>query len=302
MKRIKTRRKHFRITNPLGFSLFCAMIILVIGLIVGTVFLIRGGYIADLLNCVKSEMNGERSTPTQIAEASETPAVSEVPSETPANTAAETPETGTPTPDVPTLPPLEPETPSPDDKSEPTKDPNAPLAGFTVGLDPTRDGGSKYKSEGEFNLEFARSLAEYLESKGATVVITREDNKKEVSNSKRAKIIKNGDCDIALRLMCNHISSKSAGCYVQTPKKNKAYGQDLIDRYSELTGIKKQAGKTGGIETKSDAVASACGCPCVLLVMGNWDNKTERATIQDEATQQKMIEAIYEAILNQLKK
>ena len=56
MKRIKTRKKHFRISNPLGFSLFCAMVILVIGLIVGAVFLIRGGYVRQWLGCVKSEL------------------------------------------------------------------------------------------------------------------------------------------------------------------------------------------------------------------------------------------------------
>ena len=38
-ERVTKDGKHFRIHNPLGFSLFCAMIILAIGLIVGVVFL-----------------------------------------------------------------------------------------------------------------------------------------------------------------------------------------------------------------------------------------------------------------------
>lgn len=301
MKRIKNRRKHFRITNPLGFSLFCAMIVLVIGLIVGMVFLVRGGYVAQMLNCVKSEVTGNRTTPTKEAQVPDTPAATNTPAASTAEPGTETPEIGTPAPETPTLPPLEPETPDPNATAGTVKDPNAPLAGFTIGIDPTRDGGSQYKSEGEFNLAFARKLADYLESKGATVVITRDNNKKEVGNSKRAKIIKNADCDIALRLMCNHISSKSSGCYVQSLKKNKAYALDLIERYSEMTGIRIQSGKGDGYENKSDTVSSDCGCPCVLLVMGNWSNKTERANMQDEETQQKMIEAIYETLLNQLK-
>lgn len=301
MKRIKNRRKHFRITNPLGFSLFCAMIILAIGLIVGMVFLVRGGYLKDMLNCAKSELNGGRGTPTQVAEVSETPETP-APSLKPTDTSLETPAIGTPAPETPTPPPIEPETPDPDAAAGPTKDPTSPLAGFTIGLDPTRDGGSKYKEEGEYNLEFAKELAAFLESKGAKVIITREDTKKEVGNSQRAKIIKNANCDIALRLMCNHISSKTSGCYVQAPKKNKTYGKALIDAYSEATGIKIQSGKKNGVEQKNDEVASGCGCPCVLLIMGNWDNKTERENLRDSATRQKMMQSIYETLLGQLKK
>lgn len=277
------------------------MIILVIGLIVGMIFLIRGGYIQEMLNCAKSEING-RTVPTQEAQASTTPEITDSPSLTPTDSAVETPEIGTPAPETPTPPPLEPETPEPGTSAGPSKDPSAPLAGFTIGLDPTRDGGSKYKEEGEFNLEFAKELASFLESKGATVIVTREDTKKEVSNSQRAKIIKDADCDIALRLMCNHISAKTSGCYVQTPKKYQTYGKELISAYSDASGIKMQSGKGSGIEKKNDAVAADCNCPCVLLVMGNWDNKTERATLQNETTQQKMMQAIYDTLLAQLKK
>ena len=102
--------------------------------------------------------------------------------------------------------------------------------------------------------------------------------------------------------MCNHISSKYTGSYVQYLKKNKNYAKDLIKAYTEATGIKKQAGKSGGIENKSDTVASECGCPCVLLVMGNWDNKTERSNLQDDAFRDQMIKGIYEALLGRLKK
>ena len=67
MKRIKTRRKHFRITNPLGFSLFCASVILVVALIAGIVFLAVGGYFGDALKCVKAKLNGDDvPTPTEV--------------------------------------------------------------------------------------------------------------------------------------------------------------------------------------------------------------------------------------------
>jgi N-acetylmuramoyl-L-alanine amidase len=303
MKRIKNRKKHFQITNPLGFSLFCAMIILVIGLIVGVIFLAKGGYIKQMLTCAKSELNGERAVPTQEAEASPSPELTEEPSIAPTESAEETPDVGTPVPETPTPPPLEPETPDPSATYDPKLDPNAPLAGVTIGLDPMR-GGSKGKADGPYDLEFAKALGAYLESKGATVVITREDNN-DMSTSKRAKIIKDADCDIALRLFCNHISSKTSGCFVEATKNNLDFAQILIDEYSAATGIPKQKGsnKKDGVEKVSnsdDQVSSKCGCPCVRIILGNWDNKTERANLQDEAFQQKMMEAIFEAFLKQL--
>ena len=133
-------------------------------------------------------------------------------------------------------------------------------------------------------------------------MLTREDNKTDIGNNSRAKIIKKAKCDIAIRLMCNHISSKSSGCFVQYLKKNKTYAKELINAYSEATGIKKQSGKSGGLENKSDTVASDCGCPCVTLIMGNWDNKTEREKLTDESFRVTMVKAIYETLLGRLKK
>ncbi|MBQ4423699.1 MAG: N-acetylmuramoyl-L-alanine amidase [Clostridia bacterium] len=303
MKRIKTRRKHFRITNPLGFSLFCASVILVVALIAGVVFLAVGGYFGDALKCIKAKLNGDdRIAPTEtVAEVSETPEFSAEPTGTAQGTPAETPETGTPVPDTPTPPPISTETDDPEHSSKPSADPNAPLYGYTIGIDPVRDGGSTYKAECAYNLEFAQQLGDFLESKGATVVLTRDGNKKSVSNSTRAKTIKNAGCDIAIRLMCNEIAAKSSGCYVVAMKKNKDYGQSLIDAYAAATGIRKQAGKSNGLQIKNDDVSKNCGCPCVWLVMGNWKNKGDRSILEDDAYRDKMIRAIYETIQDRLK-
>lgn len=296
MKRIKTRRKHFRITNPLGFSLFCAIIVLAIGLVVGIVCL-AVGYGEDAVKWVKAQLNGTKT----VEEVTPSPTPDPIETILPTDSAVETPEIGTPVPETPTPEPIDLGTPVPVDTTSPDQDPNAPLYGFTIGLDPARDGDSKYKKESAYNLSFAQQLASYLESKGATVVLTRTDNSKAVGNSKRAKTIKSADCDIALRLICNHISSKTSACYVQASKKNSDYGKALIAAYANATGIKLQNGKKNGIETKSDAVASDCGCPCVLLVMGNWENKNDRSNLEDDAFRDKMIGAIYETLLAQLK-
>ena len=297
MKRIKKRRKHFRISNPLGFSLFCAMCVLAVGLVVGVICL-AVGYGEDAIAFIKAQLNG---TPVSVQATAE-PTAEPTDTPEPTDPSIETPEIGTPVPETPTPEPLETPAPAETPSAEPKEDPNAPLYGFTIGIDPTRDGESKYKSECAYNLEFAQQLKAYLESKGATVVLTREDNKKDLNNTTRAKTIKKANCDIAIRLMCNHISSKSSGCFVQYLKKNKSYAKELINAYSEATGIKKQSGKSGGLDNKSDTVASNCGCPCVTLVMGNWDNKTERSNLEDDAFRETMIKAIYETMLSRLKK
>ncbi len=297
MKRIKKRRKHFRISNPLGFSLFCAICILAVGLVVGVICL-AVGYGEDAIAFIKAQLNGvpvsAQASPSPTAEPTDTPV--------PTESVIETPDIGTPVPETPTLKPLDTPAPVETPSSDPNENDGATLLGFTIGIDPTRDGDSKYKEECAYNLEIALQLKSYLESKGATVVLTREDNKKDIGSNSRAKIIKKAKCDIAIRLMCNHISSKSSGCFVQYLKKNKTYAKELINAYSEATGIKKQSGKSGGLENKSDTVASECGCPCVTLVMGNWSNKSERANLQDEAFREKMIKAIYETLLGRLKK
>ena len=79
MKRIKKRSRHFRISNPLGFSLFCAIIILAVGLVVGVVCLAIG-YGEDAITYLKGQLNG---TPISV-QASEPPTA--VPTDTPAPT------------------------------------------------------------------------------------------------------------------------------------------------------------------------------------------------------------------------
>lgn len=295
MKRIKHRRRHLRISNPIGFSLFLAGCLLAVGILGGIVCLCIGygdqavAWIKDSILGVSEEIEAE-------ANATFTP----IPTNTPIPTDAEvqTPEVGTPAPPTITPEPLVTESPAPDGVVE--RDPNAPLYGFVIGLDPTRDTDSKYPDECEYNLAFAKELKAYLEAKGATVVLTREDNDKSYSNTKRAATLKEADCDIALRLMCNHIAAKTSGCYVQSRKKHMDYAQLLIDHYSELTGIPKQAGKDDGTQSKNDAVCDELDCPGVMLILGNWDNKTERSNLQDDLFRQNMIEAIYQTFLSEL--
>ena len=123
------------------------------------VFLAKGGYFAQMFNCVKSEVTGNRAVPTQVSEATEEPEISEEPTQAPTDSPEETPDIGTPEPETPTPPALEVETPAPSTTSGSNTISGTAFEGLTIGIDPTRDGGSKYKNEGEYNLSLAKELA-----------------------------------------------------------------------------------------------------------------------------------------------
>ena len=164
-----------------------------------------------------------------------------------------------------------------------------------------RDKGAGYDDECAFNLEFAQKFAEYLEGKGAKVVLTRESNTVTISAKQRGLTIKRAKADIAVELVCNHIKSGASGCYVRYgTKATKAFAQELATAYQATTGIKFQNNHSSGIYDKTEDTIANAGCPCVRLVLGNWESKSDRAIIEDEAMQQKIFEAIAKVLINQL--
>lgn len=292
MKQIKKRRKRLRIGNPVGFSLFCVLCLAVLaGLYLGVSWCVAHG--PAVMQAVKQAVRQEVSA-TATAEPADSPSVTATPeAQALVPSVADTPALGTPDTSTPTAEPAVVVTPGP------TANASQPLYGQIVALDPCRDGKSKYTAEAEYNLLFANRLKTYLESKGATVILTRENSSDYFSNADRASAVKAAESTLAIRLMCNHISSSTSACYVQASSANKTFGQSLIDSYVAATGMSRQSGndKKQGLETKSDEVAKSCGCTCALLVMGNWDNKTDRSNLQDEAFMDKMIEGVYNAIV-----
>lgn len=293
MKQIKHRRRRLRIGNPVGFSLFClGVIVLIVLLYAGIAWVVKNG--PAVVDAVKGAVQSE-------ANASDNPGSTDVPppiaefSPDPTDAPVETPAAGTPN--------TSPETPAPEPTqlvtASPAEDPSAPLYGRIIGLDPCRDGSSKYPEEASYNLELALKLKAYLEEQGATVILSRTDSTGTYENVERAKTFKNAECDVVIRLMANHITSKTSAAYVRGTAKNEDFCRDVLEGYIEATGMKLQTGdgKKSGYEVKSDDVCKKCGCPCAVLIYGNWENSTDYANLQDAAFQQKMMDGIYNGIL-----
>ena len=293
MKRVKSR-KNIRITNPVAFALVIAGALLALG-VIAVIITLAVGYGGDMVQQVQASIQGT------VEEINEQPTFTPEPTEAPTATPepVETPEPGTPAPTF---------TPTPEpigslaDTPEPTTDVTAPLYGYTIGLNPMRDKSAGYDEECAFNLTFAQSFAEYLESKGATVVITRDSNKVTLSAKQRGQILKKGNCDIAIEIVCNHIKSGARGSYVRYGTKDtKQFAKELITAYQAVTGIPSQSNHSDGLYYKTEDTIKNAGCPCVRLVLGNWESKSDRAVFEDEKTQQKIFEALYKVLLGQLK-
>ena len=291
MKQIKHRRRKLRIGNPVGFSLFCLGCLAVLALLyVGIAWLVRHG--STVAQAVKNAVQSD-AAPTGSAEASFLPAIEEYsPSATPA---VDTPQPGTPD--------TAPETPS----AEPTalvtaaaeQDHGAPLYGRVIGLDPGRDGSSKYLEEAAYNLEFTYKLKDYLEQRGATVVLTRTDSSATYELVDRARTLNEGGSQVVIRFMANHITAKTSASFVYGTRKNEDFCRTILEGYLNATGMSRQTGndKKNGYENKSDDVCKKSNCPVAVLVLGNWNNETDQANFQDPAFQQKMMEGIYNGIL-----
>lgn len=297
MKQIKKRRRILRIGNPIGFSLFCLVCLaLLAGVYLGISWAVKNG--PGVVKAMRTAVQEEVMT-TPTVEPSREPKEELLPTATPTPSPTpevkETPALGTPVASTPTPEPTVFVT------AGPAGDIGAALYGQIIGIDPARDSESKHTSEANYNLMLANRLKRYLESQGATVVLSRtEDTKGSLPNEKRGAIFRDANCTYVVRLMCNHINAKTSACYVQASKKNKDFGQNLIDAYVAATGMRKQNGKKNGVETKTDAVADGCGCPCALLILGNWDNAKDKDNLQDEIFMDQICEGIFNGLMAQI--
>ncbi|MDO4564987.1 MAG: N-acetylmuramoyl-L-alanine amidase [Clostridia bacterium] len=295
MKQIKRRRRRLRINNPVGFSLFCILCLaLLAGLIVGVYYLIEYGPGA----CAAFSQYLEERDATPAPTATPTPTLP--PTSTPSSDNANTPIVGeqeTPTPDTSADSTAVPSDYTP---STATPDPNAPLYGFTIGLDPFRDSASRFDEEAVYNLEFAFKFKEYLEQRGATVVLTREDNDRSYSDTARINAINDANCDIALRFLCNHLDSRgTVGCYAQSLSRNEETARTIVNAYIATTGLSTR--KSDGFEADSNAFLRNTDCVAVTLIIGHWTNSGEREKLLDSAFQELMMEGLYNGLLSCLK-
>ncbi len=182
-----------------------------------------------------------------------------------------------------------------------------PLAGTVIGLDPGHQARGNSEQEpiapgaGEtkpkvssgtagiatgvdeyvVNLKVALKLRDLLEEQGATVVMTRETNDVNISNSERAQMMNNAGADLVLRLHCDGEDDTSLhGAFMLVPSggytegiqaASRAAGETILNAFLEETGANSR-----GIMERSDQTGfNWSTVPVCNIEMGHMSNAAE---------------------------
>lgn len=208
--------------------------------------------------------------------------------------------------------------------SETTLDPNAKydLTGMVICIDPGHQGKANNdteplapwsdeqkakvsagtsgvatkRPEHEVNLEIGLKLKAYLESMGATVVMTRETADVDISNVERAKMAVECKADVFLRLHCDAADSpdtRGVGVFVcskgELAEKQVGWGDMLGECYAAATGAKYRGCNAS---TTYSGLNWATSVPSFLLEMGYMSNEEDDRLLSDPEYQDKICDGI----------
>ena len=158
--------------------------------------------------------------------------------------------------------------------------------------------------EYQLTLDIGLQLRDELEARGYQVIMTRDTNEVDISNSERATV-----ANEAAAAACIRIHAKGAGdsratgamTICQTPgnvyngdlyEESRALSDSVLNAYTEKTGIDYEY----VWETDSMSGINWCRVPVTILEMGYMTNSEEDLQMQDPEFQVKMTDAIADGI------
>ncbi len=152
------------------------------------------------------------------------------------------------------------------------------------------------RPEYEVVLEIGLVLRDYLESMGATVIMTRTSNDVDISNIERANIAVENDADVFLRLHCDAAESSSArgiGVFVcsrgELADSQEKWGNWLGNCLEESTGSHFRGCNAS---TTYSGLNWCTSVPSFLLEMGFMTNSDDDRLLSDPEYQNKICEGI----------
>ena len=158
--------------------------------------------------------------------------------------------------------------------------------------------------EYELTLDIGLQLRDKLLERGYQVIMVRDINEVDISNSERAEIANEADADVFIRLHANGSPDSSvtgAMTICQTPanpyngdiyEQSRALSENILDSYIYKTGINRQY----VWETDTMSGINWSEVPTTILEMGFMSNTGEDRSMQDDDMQQKMVEGIADGI------
>lgn len=158
--------------------------------------------------------------------------------------------------------------------------------------------------EYELTLEVALLLREELQSRGYSVLMTREVHDINISNKERAELANQANADITVRIHANSYSDAAVnGAETLAPSTSNPYvgdiaeecqrlSQAIIHAYCETTGMNNRGVK---IDDSMTGI-NWCEMPVTIIELGFLSNATDDTNMQDDAYQQKMVQGIADGI------
>ncbi len=186
-----------------------------------------------------------------------------------------------------------------------TKEPNGPgssvmKARVTGGATGVATGVPEY----QLTLQIGLLLKSELQSRGYTVVMTRETHDVNISNMERAQYATANNAEVTVRIHGNSINDSSVhGALTMAPSEGNPYvgeiaapsyrlSKCILEHYCQTTGMRNR----GVSITDTMTGINWCTSPVTIIEMGFMSNATDDCNMQDTAYQNAMVCGIADGI------